>query len=104
MSTNDKSSRTFGSSVNLQLNPKLSIQFIHLRLLFSTRISLSIISLSTPNKDKLSAAINPQEDLTKVAFSKGDPVKMWQEIVKRYNGMGLQQAIREVNEQLLHPN
>ncbi|MCQ6561333.1 extracellular solute-binding protein [Paenibacillus mendelii] len=70
----------------------------------ATPFIYSIISLSTPNKDKLSAAINPQEDLIKVALSKGDPVKMWQEIVARYNELGLQQAIKEVNEKLLHPD
>lgn len=70
----------------------------------ATPFMYSIISMSTPNKDKLSLAVNPMEDLTKVAISSDDPVKMWQDVVKRYNAFGLQQAIQEVNYKLLHPD
>ncbi|WP_314586002.1 extracellular solute-binding protein [Paenibacillus terrigena] len=70
----------------------------------ATPFKYSIISLSTPHKDNISAAINPLEDLTEVALSKDDPIKLWRENVKTYNQMGLQQAIKEVNDKLLHPD
>ncbi|WP_422656909.1 extracellular solute-binding protein [Paenibacillus sp. EC2-1] len=70
----------------------------------ATPFKYSIISLSTPHKDNISASINPLEDLTEVALSTEDPIKLWRENIKTYNQMGLQQAIREVNEKLLHPD
>lgn len=66
----------------------------------ATPFMYSIISLSTDNKDKLSAAIHPMDDLTKAVLGTGDPVKLWQENLKTYNRMGLQKAIREVNDKL----
>ncbi|GIO34085.1 MULTISPECIES: extracellular solute-binding protein [Paenibacillus] len=66
----------------------------------ATPFMYSIISLSTDNKDKLSAAIHPMEDLTKAVLGSGDPVKLWQDNVKYYNQIGLPEAIREVNDKL----
>ncbi|GGE02675.1 hypothetical protein [Paenibacillus nasutitermitis] len=55
--------------------------------------------LYTPAKSKLSA-INATEDVTKVILSKDDPVVMWESIVKGYDNKGLQQAIKEVNDEV----
>ncbi|WJH36661.1 hypothetical protein N6H14_13540 [Paenibacillus sp. CC-CFT747] len=55
--------------------------------------------LYTPAKAKLSA-VNPTEDIIKVILGKEDPAAMWDTIVKGYNGKGLQQAIKEVNEEV----
>ncbi|WP_409343046.1 hypothetical protein [Paenibacillus sp. MBLB4367] len=64
-----------------------------------TPINWDISAMQTPAKDKLSA-IKAYEDLIKVALGKDDAVKMWQDIVKGYDSKGLQDAIKEDNEQL----
>ncbi len=58
---------------------------------------------STPGKDKLSA-INFNDDLTKVIFSKEDPVKMWHYIVKDYESKGPNEAITEVTAEMARTN
>ncbi|CAG7600407.1 hypothetical protein PAESOLCIP111_00393 [Paenibacillus solanacearum] len=55
--------------------------------------------LYTPAKAKLSA-INPLDDVIKVVLGKEDPAAMWDSIVKGYGNKGLQQAIKEVNEEV----
>jgi putative aldouronate transport system substrate-binding protein len=55
--------------------------------------------LYTPAKSKLSA-IDPVGDMTKVILGKDDPVAMWDSIVKGYDNKGLQQAIKEVNDEV----
>ncbi|WP_274653828.1 extracellular solute-binding protein [Paenibacillus humicola] len=57
--------------------------------------AFDIFTMSTPAKDKLSA-INFDDDFTRMILSKEDPVQMWHQIVKGYDGKGLQQAISEV--------
>ncbi|WP_195575377.1 extracellular solute-binding protein, partial [Paenibacillus sp. 1001270B_150601_E10] len=59
-----------------------------------------INSLSTPAKDKLGTLINPLEDLIKVTISSEDPVAMWHRMVERYESLGLNKAITEVNTAL----
>lgn len=59
-----------------------------------------INSLSTQAKDKLSAQVNPLEDLIKVIISEEDPVAIWRGYIKEYELLGLNDAIREVNEAL----
>lgn len=59
-----------------------------------------INSLSTPAKDKLGTLINPLEDLIKVTISNEDPVAMWHRTIERYEALGLNKAIHEVNERL----
>jgi putative aldouronate transport system substrate-binding protein len=58
-----------------------------------------ILLMYTPAKAKL-GAINPIDDVTKVMLSKEDPVAQWTNIVKGYDGKGLQEAIKEVNEKV----
>ncbi|WP_409346511.1 extracellular solute-binding protein [Paenibacillus sp. MBLB4367] len=63
-------------------------------------INYPIVSLPSPLKDKLSASINPLDDLIKITISKDDPVAMWQETVKGYNNRGLQDMIVEINQSI----
>ncbi|TYP79830.1 extracellular solute-binding protein [Paenibacillus methanolicus] len=62
--------------------------------------SYSAVSLSTPSKDKLSAAIAPLEDLTQAILSEGDPQQLWQATLAKYEAMGLRESIKEVNGEL----
>ncbi|MDI4644290.1 extracellular solute-binding protein [Cohnella hashimotonis] len=61
--------------------------------------AFEIFTMSTPAKDKLSA-INFDDDFTRMILSKDDPVAMWHDIVKGYDGKGLQQAISEVTAEM----
>ncbi|MNR59153.1 hypothetical protein D3C85_1803470 [compost metagenome] len=40
------------------------------------------------------------DDIIKVILKEGDPVAQWQEIVKGYDAKGVQDAIKEVNEEV----
>ncbi|MBO7744881.1 hypothetical protein I8J29_11795 [Paenibacillus sp. MWE-103] len=61
--------------------------------------AFDIFSMSTPAKDKLST-INFDEDFTRIVLGKDDPVKMLHDAQKGYDGKGLQDAIKEVTEEM----
>ncbi|MCM3629547.1 extracellular solute-binding protein [Paenibacillus glycanilyticus] len=61
--------------------------------------AFDIFSMSTPAKDKLSA-INFDDDFIRIVLGKDDPVKMLHDVQKSYDGKGLQDAIKEVTEQM----
>jgi putative aldouronate transport system substrate-binding protein len=61
-------------------------------------INFDVMLISTPAKNKIGVLnATAQDDLIKVILGKDDPVKMWQSIIKSYDGKGLQDAINEVN-------
>ncbi len=55
--------------------------------------------ITTPAFSKLQQ-IDIIEEIAKITLSKDDPVKMWKDTVKSFDGKGLQDAIKEVNEKL----
>ena len=63
-------------------------------------VNFDIYLMSTPAKNKLGGLNSSiMDDLVKVILSKGDPVAQWKEAVKGYDAKGLQDAIKEVNEE-----
>lgn len=63
-------------------------------------VNFDIFLMSTPAKNKLSGLNgNITDDIIKVILGKGDPVAQWKDIVKSYDAKGLQDAIKEVNEE-----
>jgi putative aldouronate transport system substrate-binding protein len=61
-------------------------------------INFDIMLMSTPAKDKL-GALNIADDIVKVIIDKGDAVELWKQAVKSYDAKGVQDAIKEVNEE-----
>jgi putative aldouronate transport system substrate-binding protein len=65
-----------------------------------TPVNYDIRLMSTPAKDKLgivSQDVFP--DIMRVIMGKGDPIQEWKAVIKSYGPRGLDDAIREVNEQ-----
>jgi putative aldouronate transport system substrate-binding protein len=63
-------------------------------------VNFEIFLMSTPAKNKLGGLNSSiMDDLVKVILSKEDPVAQWQEVVKGYDAKGVQDAIKEVNEE-----
>jgi putative aldouronate transport system substrate-binding protein len=63
-------------------------------------VNFDIFLMSTPAKNKLGGLNSSiMDDLVKVILGKGDPVAQWQEAVKAYDAKGLQDAIKEVNDE-----
>jgi putative aldouronate transport system substrate-binding protein len=66
-----------------------------------TPVNYDIRLMSTPAKDKLSAVAQDMlPDMVRVIMGKGDPVQEWKAVIKSYGPRGLDEAIREVNEQV----
>ncbi len=62
-------------------------------------INFDVMLLSTPAKNKL-GSLNVVDDIVNVIISTEDPVVQWKAIVEGYNAKGLQDAIKEVNEEV----
>jgi putative aldouronate transport system substrate-binding protein len=63
-------------------------------------VNFDIFLMSTPAKNKLSGLNSSiMDDIVKVSLGKEDPVAQWKEAVKGYDAKGLQDAIKEVNEE-----
>jgi putative aldouronate transport system substrate-binding protein len=67
----------------------------------ATPINYDIRLMSTPAKDKASSLNNEMlTDMVQVIMGTGDPVQAWKNVIKSYGPRGLDDAIREVNEQV----
>jgi putative aldouronate transport system substrate-binding protein len=65
-----------------------------------TPVNYDIRLMSTPAKDKASSLNNDMlADIVQVVMGTGDPVQAWKNVVRAYGPRGLDDAIREVNEQ-----
>ncbi|MFD0692669.1 extracellular solute-binding protein [Paenibacillus sp. GCM10027628] len=63
-------------------------------------INFDIFLMSTPAKNKITGLSNNIiDDMVKVMLGTGDPVAQWKEIVKGYDAKGVQDAIKEVNDE-----
>jgi putative aldouronate transport system substrate-binding protein len=63
-------------------------------------VNFDIFLMSTPAKNKLGGLNSSiMDDIVKVMLGKGDPVAQWKDAVKSYDAKGLQDAIKEVNEE-----
>ncbi|WP_261306313.1 extracellular solute-binding protein [Paenibacillus andongensis] len=68
-------------------------------------VNFDIFLMSTPAKNKLGGLnSNIMDDVVKVILSKDDPVAQWKEIVKGYDAKGVQEAIKEVNDEAAKRN
>ncbi|MDR3173740.1 MAG: extracellular solute-binding protein [Treponema sp.] len=64
-----------------------------------TPVNYDIRLMSTPAKDKLASVTQDwMLDMVRVIMGKGDPIQEWKAVIKSYSP-GLDDAIREVNEQ-----
>ncbi|GHU90616.1 sugar ABC transporter substrate-binding protein [Spirochaetia bacterium] len=62
-------------------------------------VNYDIKLMSTPAKDKASSLdIDSTTDTVRVIMGNQDPIAMWQEVIKSYEGRGMAEAIKEVNE------
>jgi putative aldouronate transport system substrate-binding protein len=63
-------------------------------------VNFDIFLMSTPAKNKLSGLNSSiMDDIVKVILGKENPVAQWKKAVKGYDAKGLQDAIKEVNEE-----
>ncbi len=63
-------------------------------------LNFDIFLMSTPAKNKVNAlSKNIEDDIIKVVLGKGDPVAQWKDLVKGYDSKGVQDAIKEVNDE-----